>query len=118
MRSMIGFDGVNSNTRGILSLRDISYGYISHKPIIENVNLQIPKGRFLGLLGPSGSGKSTLIKIIAGLYEPWTGSVQFSVTETMHKEDKNDDSRHLYQSNYPDYSSSNGYDVKQLAMGY
>lgn len=112
------YDDVNSNTRGIVSLRDISYGYISHRPIIENVNLQIPKGRFLGLLGPSGSGKSTLIKIIAGLFEPWTGSVQFNVTETMHREDKNDDSQRFYQSNYPDYSSSNGYDVKQLAMGY
>jgi ABC-type Mn2+/Zn2+ transport system ATPase subunit len=118
-------DAVNFNTHGILSLRDISYGYVSHKPVIENVNLQIPEGRFLGLLGPSGSGKSTLIKIIAGLYEPWTGSVQFSVTETMYdydkkdnREDKNDDSQHFYQSSYTDYSSSNRIKVKQLAIGY
>jgi ABC-type Mn2+/Zn2+ transport system ATPase subunit len=124
MRSRI-YNDVNANAHGTLSLRDISYGYISHKPIIENVNLQIPKGRYLGLLGPSGSGKSTLIKIIAGLYEPWTGSVQFSVTETMHdydmrdnREDKNDDSQHFCQSNSPDYSSSYRYDVKQLAIGY
>ena len=118
-------DAVNFKTYGILSLRNISYGYVSHKPVIENVNLQIPKGRFLGLLGPSGSGKSTLIKIIAGLYEPWTGSVQFSATETMHeydmrvdREDKNDNSRHFYQSSYPDYSSSDRFDVNQLAIGY
>jgi ABC-type Mn2+/Zn2+ transport system ATPase subunit len=118
-------DAVNFNTHGILSLRDISYGYVSHKPVIENVNLQIPDGRFLGLLGPSGSGKSTLIKIIAGLYEPWTGSVQFSVTETMYdydkkdnREDKNDDSQHFYRSSYTDYSSSNRIKVKQLAIGY
>jgi zinc/manganese transport system ATP-binding protein len=118
-------DAVNFKTYGILSLRDISYGYVSHKPVIENVNLQIPEGRFLGLLGPSGSGKSTLIKIIAGLYEPWTGSVQFSVTETMHvydkrdnREDKNDDSQHFYRSSYTDYSLSNRLEVKQLAIGY
>ena len=124
MRSKIS-DAVNANTRGILSIRDISYGYVSHKPVIENVNLEIPNGRFLGLLGPSGSGKSTLIKIIAGLYKPWTGSMQFSGTETMHdhdmrynREDKIDDNQHLYQSNYPDYSSSNSFDVKQLAIGY
>ena len=124
MRSKIS-DAVNANTRGILSLRNISYGYVSHKPVIENVNLEIPNGRFLGLLGPSGSGKSTLIKIIAGLYKPWTGSMQFSGTETMHdhdmrynREDKIDDNQHLYQSNYPDYSSSNSFDVKQLAIGY
>jgi ABC-type Mn2+/Zn2+ transport system ATPase subunit len=118
-------DAVNANTRGILSLRDISYGYVSHKPVIENVNLQIPEGRFLGLLGPSGSGKSTLIKIIAGLYEPWTGSVQFNATKIMqdydigdNREDENDVGRHFYQSNYPYYSSSTRYDVKQLAIGY
>ena len=118
-------DAVNFKTHGILSLRDISYGYVSHKPVIENVNLQIPEGRFLGLLGPNGSGKSTLIKIIAGLYEPWTGSVQFSVTETMYdydkrdnREDKNDDSQHLYRSSYTDYSLSNRLEIKQLAIGY
>jgi ABC-type Mn2+/Zn2+ transport system ATPase subunit len=117
-------DAVNL-THGILSLRDISYGYVSHKPVIENVNLQIPGGRLLGLLGPSGSGKSTLIKIIAGLYEPWTGSVQFSVTETMYdydkrdnREDKNNHSQHSYRSNYIDYSSSNNLEVKQLGIGY
>jgi ABC-type Mn2+/Zn2+ transport system ATPase subunit len=117
-------DAVNL-THGILSLRDISYGYVSHKPVIENVNLQIPGGRLLGLLGPSGSGKSTLIKIIAGLYEPWTGSVQFSVTETMYdydkrdnRVDKNNHSQHSYRSNFIDYSSSNNLEVKQLAIGY
>jgi ABC-type Mn2+/Zn2+ transport system ATPase subunit len=118
-------DAINFKTHGIISLRDISYGYVSHKPVIENVNLQIPEGRFLGLLGPSGSGKSTLIKIIAGLYEPWTGSVQFSVAETMYdydkrdnREDKNDDSQHLYRSGYADYSLSNRLEVKKLAIGY
>jgi ABC-type Mn2+/Zn2+ transport system ATPase subunit len=118
-------DAINFKTHGIISLRDISYGYVSHKPVIENVNLQIPEGRFLGLLGPSGSGKSTLIKIIAGLYEPWTGSVQFSVAETMYdydkrdnREDKNDDSQHLYWSGYTDYSLSNRLEVKKLAIGY
>lgn len=118
-------DAVNANARSILSLRDISYGYVSHKPVIENMNLQIPEGRFLGLLGPSGSGKSTLIKIIAGLYEPWTGSVQFNATKMSddynmrdNREDENDVSRHFYQSNYPDYSSSDRYDVKQFVIGY
>jgi ABC-type Mn2+/Zn2+ transport system ATPase subunit len=119
-------DAVNAHRRGILYLRDISYGYVSHKPVIENVNLQIPEGRFLGLLGPSGSGKSTLIRIIAGLYEPWTGSVQFNAPKMTqyydkrdNREDENDVSRHFPRSNYPYYSSnSNRYDVNQLAIAY
>ncbi|MGB8132895.1 MAG: ATP-binding cassette domain-containing protein, partial [Nitrososphaeraceae archaeon] len=54
---------INFDTTPFLNLENITYGYVSHKSIIENVTLQIPRGRFVGLLGPSGSGKSTLIKI-------------------------------------------------------
>lgn len=40
-----------------------------------DVNLTIPRGRIIGLLGPNGSGKTTLIKIVNGLLQPSSGSV-------------------------------------------
>ncbi len=40
---------------------------------LQNVQLQLPKGRIIGLLGPNGSGKTTLIKILAGLLQPSSG---------------------------------------------
>lgn len=67
-----------NSTFSYLLLKNITYGYTPHKPIIENINLLIPRGRFVGLVGPSGSGKSTLVKIIAGLLKPWGGSVEYS----------------------------------------
>jgi ABC-type Mn2+/Zn2+ transport system ATPase subunit len=70
-----------------LSLKNITYGYTPHKPIIENINLLIPKGRFVGLVGPSGSGKSTLVKIIAGLFKPWSGSVDYFYTTSNNIDD-------------------------------
>jgi zinc/manganese transport system ATP-binding protein len=116
-------DNISCNTTPYLSLKNISYGYMSHKPVIENVSLQIPKGRFLGLLGPSGSGKSTLIKIIAGLYKPWTGSVQYSISKTTcayqkidKRYDKKEYSHHL--SDYLDYPISDGNNIAQLVVGY
>jgi ABC-type Mn2+/Zn2+ transport system ATPase subunit len=60
-----------------IEVYDITYGYAPHKPVLENVSVKIPKGRFVGLLGPSGSGKSTLLKIIIGLHRQWKGTIKF-----------------------------------------
>ena len=43
---------------------------------LEHVDLQIPEGRIIGLLGANGSGKTTLLKILAGLYTDYEGSVE------------------------------------------
>src|SRR6266704_4064637 len=43
--------------------------------VLANLNLQVPKGEFLALMGPSGSGKSTLLNLIGGLDRPTKGTV-------------------------------------------
>lgn len=65
----------------LLTIRDLTFGYMPHNPVLEGIHLDIPKGRFLGLLGPSGSGKSTLLKIIIGLHRPWQGYIKFGSNE-------------------------------------
>ena len=42
---------------------------------VNNMNLTIPRGRIIGLLGPNGSGKTTLIKMINGLLTPTAGTI-------------------------------------------
>ena len=44
-------------------------------PALNNINLDIPAGRIVGLLGPNGSGKTTLIKLTVGLLTPTSGTV-------------------------------------------
>lgn len=45
-------------------------------PVLEEINLEIDRGDFLGLIGPNGGGKSTLLKAMLGLIEPDRGSVR------------------------------------------
>lgn len=45
------------------------------KKVLEDVNLTVPKGKIIGLLGKNGTGKSTLIKIINDLLTPTSGTV-------------------------------------------
>ncbi len=70
-------DSSDTALGNLLEVNDVTFGYVPHKPVLENVSIKIPKGRFVGLLGPSGSGKSTLLKIIIGLQKPWKGTIRF-----------------------------------------
>ena len=45
------------------------------KAALSNVNLTIPRGRIVGILGPNGSGKTTFIKILAGVLKATSGQV-------------------------------------------
>ncbi|WP_028325974.1 ABC transporter ATP-binding protein [Desulfatirhabdium butyrativorans] len=48
----------------------------SGKPVLIDIDLDIPAGSFLGIAGPPGSGKSTLISLIPRLYDPGSGEIR------------------------------------------
>ena len=58
----------------IVEIKDLNKSY-GKKEVIKNMNLNIPKGKIVGLLGPNGSGKSTLIKLINGLLHENSGEI-------------------------------------------
>ena len=60
--------------QSILEVRALSKRYGSTLAL-NNVDLTLPKGKIIGLLGPNGSGKTTLLKIVAGLLTPTNGIV-------------------------------------------
>ena len=55
-------------------MENVSFAYDNER-VLENINLTIPRGRTIALVGPSGSGKSTLVDLIPRFYEPTSGQV-------------------------------------------
>lgn len=60
----------------ILSVEGVSKTYTNHVAL-DNVSLEVPRGKVYGLLGPNGAGKTTLIRIINHITAPDTGNVIF-----------------------------------------
>ena len=58
----------------LLECKNLSKNY-GTKQALKNVNLVIPKGKIIGLLGKNGSGKTTLIKLINDLLVPTSGEI-------------------------------------------
>lgn len=62
--------------RGHVQFRNVNFRFREDGPLIlHGVNLEIPAGAFIGLVGGSGSGKSTLLKLLPRFYRPLEGSV-------------------------------------------
>ncbi|WCJ37207.1 ABC transporter family protein [Euphorbia peplus] len=66
-----------SYVRGEIELKDIYFCYPSRPdtPILQGLNLRIPAGKTVGLVGGSGSGKSTVISLLQRFYDPIEGEI-------------------------------------------
>ncbi len=58
-----------------IAFDDVGFRY-NGPLVIEEVNLRVPEGDFLGIIGPNGSGKTTLLRLMLGLAEPTIGRVR------------------------------------------
>ncbi len=59
----------------VIELQGVRFGY-GVEPVLEDIDLTVHQGEFLGIVGPNAGGKSTLLKLILGLLQPQQGQVR------------------------------------------
>jgi ABC-type bacteriocin/lantibiotic exporter with double-glycine peptidase domain len=81
-----GHQGGDPDELRQLTAEHVSFAYtVFSEPVINEINLSIPLGAKIAIVGPTGSGKSTLLKTLAGLIRPTSGTI--IVNESLRLED-------------------------------
>ena len=62
--------------RGDIAFDNVVFGYAPGNPVLKGINLHIPQGKKIALVGLSGGGKTTLVKLIPRFYQTQQGSVR------------------------------------------
>ncbi|WP_342981647.1 ABC transporter ATP-binding protein [Ruminococcus sp. 2227st1_E6_2227SCRN_220401] len=70
---------------GNVELTNVSFGYTEEKEVLHDINLVIPKGSTVAIVGPTGGGKTTLISLLMRFYDPKTGEIRIDGHNTYHR---------------------------------
>lgn len=65
---------VNAVEQPFVDVRNVAFAY-GERPILRNIELQIPRGKLVAIMGGSGCGKTTLLRLLSGQYRPQRGEV-------------------------------------------
>jgi ATP-binding cassette, subfamily B, bacterial len=63
-----------------IRFRDLSFAYPGTPPVLDGLNLTIPAGSSLAIVGQNGAGKTTLAKLLCRLYDPQSGAIEIDGT--------------------------------------
>jgi zinc transport system ATP-binding protein len=65
----------DSDRPSAIVLKDVSFAYRA-MPVLEQVNVTVPRGECISIVGPNGGGKTTLLRLVLGLLQPDEGGVR------------------------------------------
>ena len=117
------YSGTEEKTVAVIKLEKLTYTYSQGTPFektaVNNVDLEIEEGEFVGVIGHTGSGKSTLIQHLNGLIKPTSGNVYIDGVNIWDKNVKLRDIRFkvglVFQ--YPEYQIFEDTVYKDIAFG-
>lgn len=72
---------VLTNAEGNIEISDVCFSYTSEKKLIENLNLSVPSGKRVAIVGPTGCGKTTFINLLMRFYDVNSGSIKVDGTD-------------------------------------
>jgi len=83
IKELVSPEVVSHNAQSVLAFNDVDFCYPSRpdKAALSNINLAIPTGKIVALVGPSGAGKTTLFELLQRFYDPQKGSISFNDTD-------------------------------------
>ena len=61
--------------RGEIALQDVRFEYVAGRPVLPGLDLTVPAGQTVALVGTTGAGKTTIAKLVTRFYDPTAGSV-------------------------------------------
>ena len=64
-----------------IAIKNLCFAYTEGEPVLRNIDLSVPAGGSLAIVGPSGSGKSTLLQLLMGHHRGYEGSISIDGTE-------------------------------------
>ena len=64
-----------ATTPGAIEFRGVEFAYRAAEPVLRGIDLSVPAGKTVAVVGATGSGKTTLIKLLTRLYDPTAGSI-------------------------------------------
>jgi phospholipid/cholesterol/gamma-HCH transport system ATP-binding protein len=72
---LAGVPGVNMPLESLVEIRDLNFTY-DNRPVLTGINMTIPRGKVVAVMGSSGCGKTTTLRLIGGQLKPTSGEVK------------------------------------------